>query len=247
MKGFNQKLLSKGFNLLIQNPSEFSKKLYRLIRPMRKDYRKRFRMSLKQWIINHQMNVIQCHWMGVRALKNPLDAWIYQEIIYEVKPDVIVEIGSAEGGSTLFFANLLDILNKGMVISIDIDRSSYNIRHKRIIALTGDSSSEGIISKVFELCKGKKVIVFHDGCHDKEKVLKDLNAYSKLVSFNSYLVVEDGIMDLFRPGNGIGSFKEAPLAAIEEFLKNNHGFVVDSSRERYILTYNPKGFLRKIR
>ena len=87
------------------------------------DYSERFQMTLREWLIYHHKDIVydKCTWMGVRALKNPFDAWIYQEIIYEVKPDVIVEIGSAEGGSTLFFANLLDLLGSGTVVSVDID------------------------------------------------------------------------------------------------------------------------------
>jgi cephalosporin hydroxylase len=185
--------------------------------------------------------------MGVRALKNPFDAWIYQEIIYDVKPDVIVEIGSAEGGSTLYFANLLDILGKGMVISIDIDRSKYGVKHDRIVVITGDSSSQEVIAKITKLCHGKCVLVVHDGDHHREQVLKDLRSYSKLVSVNSYFIVEDSIVDLFKPGDGLGQWYEGPLKAIEQFISETSNFVVDKERERYILTYNPKGFLKRIR
>jgi cephalosporin hydroxylase len=185
--------------------------------------------------------------MGVRALKNPFDAWIYQEIIYEVKPDVIVEIGSAEGGSTLYFANLLDILRKGRVISVDIDRTKYKIKHKRIITVTGNSSSPGIISKVTKFCKGKSVLIIHDADHSKNQVLNDLNNYSPLVSIDSYFIVEDSIVDLFKPGVDFGDYREGPLAAVEEFLDKNNNFVADAKRERYILTYNPMGFLKRIR
>lgn len=184
--------------------------------------------------------------MGVRALKNPLDAWVYQEIIHDVKPDVIVEIGSYEGGSTLFFANMLDLLGHGTVISIDIDRSKYRVNHERIVAITGDSSAPDTIARVIELCRGRAVLVVHDGNHNKEQVLRDLQAYSKLVSVGSYFIVEDGIVDLFDPGDGIGQQKEGPLLAVEEFLRGNSNFVADLERERYILTYNPRGFLRRV-
>lgn len=215
----------------------------------REDYDKRLDMSLRQWLKYHQKNIVfeKCHWMGVRALKNPLDAWIYQEIIYEVQPDIIVEIGSWQGGSTLYFANLLDLLGKGIVVSIDIDRTNYGVEHQRIVAITGDSSSPEVVAELSELCQGKTVLVVHDGDHRKEQVLKDLNNYSKLVSLCSYLIVEDGIIDLFEPGDGIGESFEGPLGAVEEFLSTNPDFVVDTECERYILTYNPKGFLKRIR
>jgi cephalosporin hydroxylase len=232
---------------------EYIKKMRRGIKlifhPTRKDYRKRFKMNLAQWLLYHQKNIVfeKCHWMGVRTLKNPLDVWIYQEIIHEVKPDIIIEIGSAEGGSTLYFANLLDLLGKGKVISIDIDRTKFNIKHDRVFMLTGDSSSPEISRKVSEMCRSKIVMVIHDGGHSKQQVLKDLEAYSNLVSLNGYFIVEDGIVDLFSPGDGMGLPEEGPLAAVEEFLISHKEFAVDVERERYILTYNPKGFLKRIR
>jgi cephalosporin hydroxylase len=216
---------------------------------MRKDYRWKYSMKLKQWLIYHQKDIVfnKCSWMGVHTIKNPLDAWIYQEIIYDVQPDVIVEIGSFEGGSTLYLAHLLDILGKGMVISIDIDRKIYHVEHKRIVVITGDSSSQEVISKVSELSSGRSVLILHDGDHHKEQVLKDLQNYSKFVSLNSYFIVEDGVIDLFKPRDSLGSFGEGPLAAVEQFLEKNHDFIVDTERERYILTYNPRGFLKRIR
>jgi cephalosporin hydroxylase len=184
--------------------------------------------------------------MGLHAWKNPLDAWIYQEIVYEVRPDIIVEIGSYEGGSTLFLAGLLELLGKGTVISVDIDRSRFRAKHDRIFEITGSSSSPEVVEKVRGLCRDRTVLIIQDAAHDKESVLKDLRNYSKLVSLNSYFIVEDGVVDLYRPSDSIGSFEDGPLAAIDEFLSQNPNFLADSERERYILTYNPRGFLKRI-
>lgn len=216
---------------------------------MRKDYRKRFRMSLRRWLLYHHSNIVfeKCYWMGVRALKNPLDAWIYQEMVYEIKPDVIVEIGSAEGGGTLYLANLLDLIGKGKVISIDIDRSKYHVKHDRIVVITGDSSSPEVVEKVAGHCHDKTVLVLHDGEHSKEQVTKDLANYSKFVSVNSYFIVEDGIVDLYKPSDCLGGRRDGPLVAVEQFVSKNSNFIVDQERERYILTYNPKGFLKRIK
>ncbi len=224
------------------------RRLYRRRRPMRKEYRRRLGIRLHQWLLYHQNHIVfeKCHWMGVRAFKNPFDAWVYQEIIYEVKPDVIVEIGSAMGGSTLYFANLLDLIGKGTVLSIDIDRSKYNVQHERIVAITGDSSAPETVATVSELTRGKSVMVVHDGGHTKEQVLKDLRAYCGLVSIGSYFIVEDGIIDLFNPGDGIGMWGEGPLAAVDEFVRENRDYVIDMERERYLLTYNPHGFLKRV-
>ncbi len=239
--------------LLMQDPEEFcqvlNEKKFNLFPMRRVEYNKKFKMSLVKWLIWHQkaIHFKKCHWMGVKAYKNPFDSWIYQEIIYEVQPDVIIEIGSAEGGSTLYFAHLLDLLGKGIVISVDIDRSCYNVKHDRIHVITGDSSSLETISTVAKLCKGRTVLLIHDGNHSKEAVLKDLKAYSSFISVGSYFIVEDGIVDLFSKGGCFGSFDEGPLAAVEEFLCTTSDFVVDKEKERYILTYNPKGFLRRIK
>ncbi len=218
--------------------------------PLRREaYDRRYEMTLRNWLLHHQERIVltQVTWMGLPAWKNPLDCWIYQEIIHAVKPDAIVEIGSRYGGSTQYFADLLELLGKGIVISIDIDRSFYQCRHNRVIALTGNSSDPDIVEAVRFHCQGKTVLVIQDGDHRKTQVLRDLENYSSLVTPGSYFIVEDGIVDLFHPDDGLGFDEEGPLAAVEEFLTQNGDFVVDESRERYLLTYNPRGFLKKIR
>jgi len=211
-------------------------------------YNKKYTMTLREWLIFHQKNIIfdKCNWMGVRCLKNPLDTWIYQELIYTIKPDIIIEIGSYEGGTTLYFANMLDILGKGKVISIDIDRSNFKAKHDRMILIDGDSASPEVFSAVAKLCENKKILVIHDGAHDKEHVIKDLTLYSTLVSVGSYLIVEDTIVDLFEEGDGLGTHYEGPLSAITEFVKTNNNYVIDDDCERYLLTYNQRGFLKRI-
>jgi len=216
----------------------------------RKSYHEKYKMSLRDWLIYHQKEIVikQVTWMGTPIFKNVLDAWIYQEIIYEIQPDVIVEIGSGYGGSTKYFANLLDILNKGKVISIDKDRSIYNVEHKRVTALTGSSSDPEIVAKVAEACDNKAALLIQDGDHSRQQVSEDLENYSKFISLNSYFIVEDGIVDLFHYGDSLGFEEEedGPLAAVEEFLEHHPEFEIDSVRERYLLTYNPKGFLKRI-
>lgn len=206
-------------------------------------------MTLKEWFLRHERDIVyqEARWMGVRIIKNPLDTWIYQELIYAVQPDVILEIGSSYGGSTLYFANLLDLIGKGTVISVDIDRSNFNVTHSRIHPITGDSSSPEVEREIFGLCRGKKVMISHDSSHYKEKVLNDLRRYSPLVPVGSYFVVEDGIYDLFSPLEGVGGFSDGPFDAITEFLKENQAFEPDLSCERYVFTNHPMGFLKRVR
>ena len=220
-------------------------------KPLRNaEYERAYRMPLREWLIYHQKEIVfeSVTWMGMKIWKNPLDAWIYQEILHEVRPDVVIEIGSRFGGSTKYFADLLELMGRGVVISIDPHREEYTLTHERVIALTGKSAEPDILLQVSELCQGKTVFVIQDGDHRKERVLEDLENYAGFVSVGSYFIVEDGIVDLFHSEDGLG-FKEedpGPLAAVETFLGRHPEFVVDSSRERYILTYNPKGFLKRI-
>jgi len=201
-----------------------------------------FGMTLLEWLKYHHEKVVfdKVSWMGVPFHKNVMDAWIYQELIFKIKPDVIVEIGSENGGSTLYFAHLLDCIGKGKVISVDVSRASYSVKHDRVLEITGHSSTEWVIEKVSELCKDKIVFINQDGGHSEDQVLRDLTNYSSLISIGSYFIIED---TLLYPYAGL---KEGPLVAINKFLETNHNFVIDLECERYILTANPSGYLRRI-
>lgn len=210
-----------------------------------KKYKEKFKMTLKDWMHYHHSEIVmnKCYYMGIQTLKNPMDVWIYQEIIHEIKPDFIIEIGCMYGGSTLYFANLLDVIGKGKVISVDIQRDYYEVKHERIIEITGDSASPDVINQVYSLCKDKSVLVIHDGDHSKVQVLKDLRAYADLVSLNSYFIIEDTANEFMTENES----SEGPFEAVETFLKENSDFTVDKECERYILTYAMNGFLKKIK
>ncbi len=223
--------------------------LVEYVPPLKRDtYHQSYQMDLRQWLLRHQQEIVydKMTWMGTTVWKNPLDAWIYQEILYRVKPDVVVEIGSRFGGSTLFFAHLLDIIGNGQVVSIDPHRDDFKVTHDRVVVLTGRSDDAHILAEVEERCRGKTVFVIQDGDHSVDQVLADLKNYSPWVSVGSYFVVEDGIVDLFHHGDGMGLAVDGPLVATERFLSQNSHFIADPECERYLLTYNPKGFLRRI-
>jgi len=220
-------------------------------------YRQRYEASLREWLFYHQRNIVlsKSRWQGVSTWKNPLDMWVYQQLLYEIKPDILIEIGSKFGGSTLYFAHVFDTLGKGQVISIDIDRSKYHVRHPRIIEITGDSNSPDVVKQTGKLCEGKRVMLIHDGNHAYGNVLRDLDLYSEFISIGSYMIVEDGIIDLYpasMDGSEVGqsfepSFKgPGPLWAIAEFLMKNKNFEVDTTQERYLLTYSPYGFIKRV-
>ena len=182
-------------------------------------------------------------WLGILTRKCPLDLWIYQEIIFEVKPDVMIECGTANGGSALFLASMCDLVNNGKVITIDIEDKEGRPTHKRIKYLLGSSTSIEVVEQVRKLISDKdKVMVILDSDHSKGHVLSELKIYSKFVTKGSYIIVEDTNIN----GHPVFlDFGPGPMEAVEEFLKENKDFSVDRSREKFYLTFNPKGFLQK--
>ena len=185
------------------------------------------------------------YWLGTPLLKYPTDLWIFQEIIYELIPDVIVECGTNRGGSASFLASLCDLVNNGKIISIDTEDYGNKPKHERIKYLIGSSTSKEIVKEVRNSIKDNdKVIVFLDSDHHKKHVLNELRIYHSLVTKGSYIIVEDSninghpVLPAFGPG---------PMEAIEEFLKENKNFKIDHAREKHYLTQNPNGFLKRIK
>lgn len=239
--------ISRNSKLAKENPRLFLQKLGTWLKPMRKEYRARWNHGLRSWIRRYQTEIVfsKVSWMGVTARKMVLDAWVYQQMIYELRPEIIIEIGNAEGGSTKFLANMLDLVGAGEVIAVDIDHSIFEGRHPRVTLVTGDSSSPEVLARVGELARGRQGLVIHDGDHSHPHVLKDLRAYAQFVRVGSYFIVEDTIADLFRAGDGIGNVN-GPLCAVEEFVREDSRFQIDPSREQFVLTFNPRGFLKRI-
>jgi len=192
----------------------------------------------------HHKTWANTYWLGVPLEKCPLDCWIYQEIIFKTKPDVIIECGTFKGGSALFLASILDLIGNGKVITIDINKEEFK-EHPRITYLTGSSISEDIISQVKSLIKeGDKVMVILDSDHSKKHVLEELRVYNDLVSLGNYLIVEDSNIN----GNPVQKDSgEGPMEAINEFMKENNQFIIDKTKEKFYLTFNPNGYLKKVK
>jgi cephalosporin hydroxylase len=207
------------------------------------EYRRSLNMTGKEWLLHLYGELVQreTHWMGIRSLKNPLDAWVYQEMLHELQPDCIVELGSAFGGSALFFAHMLDLLGgEGPVVTVDHAHSEFRAEHPRIVKVSGDTRDPDVIGRVHVLARGKKTVLIHDAAHETDAVLADLRNYADVVSEGSYMIVEDGVRDLLSGENG-------PMLAVERFVGEDPRFEVDETRERFLLTYNPQGFLRRVR
>ncbi len=183
------------------------------------------------------------YWLGATVYKCPLDLWIYQEIIFETRPDVIIESGTSRGGSALYLASICDHLNNGKVVTIDIEEWEGRPTHNRIEYLLGSSTSDAVVGKVRSLIgRDHRVMVILDSDHRKDHVVKEMKMYGPLVTKGCYLIVEDTNL------NGhpvVPSFGPGPAEAVEEFLKENGEFVVDRSREKLYLTFNPGGYLRR--
>lgn len=202
-------------------------------------------------------------WMGRPIIQYPQDIVAIQEIIWEVKPDLIIETGIAHGGSLILSASLLSLLEifgeieQGFVVGIDIDIRQHNRieieKHplsKKIKMIEGSSISNEVFSKVAEIASSKKTImVFLDSNHTHDHVLEELKLYSPLVTKGSYLVVFDTIVEELpenlihdRPwGKG-----NNPKTAVWEFLKSNKDFEIDSEIEnKLLITVAPDGYLKR--
>lgn len=187
---------------------------------------------------------INTFWMGIPTSKCPLDMWIYQEIISSIKPDLIIETGTFNGGSALYLASICDIIKKGKVISIDIEKRKNRPIHPRIKYLLGSSTSESIVEQIKKTINQKdKVLIILDSDHSKKHVLNELNIYKGLVTKGSYIIVEDTNVN----GHPIAiEHGPGPMEAIYEFLRNNKNFVIDKSMEKFYMTFNPNGYLKKL-
>lgn len=195
-------------------------------------------------------------WMGRPIIQYPQDILAMQEIIWQVKPDLIIETGVAHGGSILFYSSMLELIGEdGTVIGIDIDIRDHNreaiLAHpmsKRITLIEGSSVDPTVVAQIKEDVKQKKVImVILDSNHTYEHVLEELHLYSPFVTSKSYLVVFDTIIDdlptdLFkdRPWSKTNN----PKLAVADFLRGNVDFYIDENIDKKLLiSVAPSGYL----
>ena len=183
-------------------------------------------------------------WLGAQALKNPLDLWVYQEILHETRSELIVETGTYRGGSAFFLASICDLLGEGEIVSVDIEpvRDDYPA-HERITYLGGRSSTDpGVVSEVRARAEGKRTLVILDSDHSQAHVEAELAAYAPLVPVGGYVIVEDSNIGQIRK-----DLLPGPLQAIEAFLAHTDEFEIDRAREKFLITQNPSGYLRRVR
>jgi cephalosporin hydroxylase len=182
------------------------------------------------------------HWMGVPALKCPLDLWVYQELLFRLRPGLIVETGTRHGGTALYLAHLCDLLGGGRVVSIDIE-DLPRPQHPRITYLGGSSTDPALVGAVAALREpGAGMFVILDSDHRCAHVLAELEQYGALLRAGDYLIVEDTNVNghPVAPSHGPG-----PHEAVEAFLLRHPQFVRDRGCEKFLLTFNPGGFLQR--
>lgn len=195
--------------------------------------------------------------LGVKVEKLPTDAWMYQELIARVRPDLLIETGTLAGGSAFFFARIMDLLGHGEVLSIDVNEwpverlvpflgAAPRPEHPRIRYLTGSSTDWPVVQQAVAACADKQtVMVVLDSDHSERHVREELMCYAPLVTVGSYLVVEDtGLTEATNPGAGAAF---GAYAALQGWLPDHPEFEVAPECERFLLTAHPGGYLRRVR
>jgi cephalosporin hydroxylase len=196
-------------------------------------------------LIEKTDNFSDVRWLGTPVWQSVLDLWTIQEAIAEIRPALLIECGTNRGGSASFYASLFDLLDHGRVLTIDISRL-HELDHPRIEFVEGSSTDAAVVERAREAAAAADgpVMVILDSDHSEAHVAAELAVYADLVTPNSLLHVQDGVIDeLFvfrheRPG---------PLRAIETFLAAHREFVWERERsERFLITHHPKGWLRRM-
>lgn len=184
-------------------------------------------------------------WLGVPLMKSPCDLFALQDILWGLRPALIIETGTAYGGSALFMATICDQVGSGVIVSIDLEPHATLPAHPRITYRRGSSTDAEIVAYVRDRasrCVGPVLVVL-DSDHRQAHVAAELAAYADLVTVGSFLIVEDTnvngrpVLEQFGPGPG---------EAVDAFLVEHPEFTPDALPERYLITMHPGGWLRRV-
>jgi len=202
-------------------------------------------------------------WLGRPVIQLPEDLVRLQEVVYRLKPDVVIETGVAHGGSLVFFASLLQLIGKGRVIGVEVDLRPHNRREIEshelsglIDLVDGDSVDPGVVERVAaRVPSGASVLVFLDSCHTKDHVLAELESYHRLVTPGSYIVATDGVMREVATvprGDREWTWNNPTEAAIDfarahpEFVLERPPWVFSESELTEPVTHWPGAWLRRV-
>ena len=212
------------------------------------------------WVVESSRNKIsyEIDWMGIPIIQTPADMVLMQELIWNVQPDYVIDVGVAHGGSCIYYASLLKLINSvGFVVGVDVDIRVHNrkaiedhLLSYKIKLIEGDSTSLSVIKSLQKVIpEWGVVVVCLDSAHTKSHVLKELELYKDFVKKDGYIVVFDtitsklsefGVCDRKYARNG-------PLEAVELFLDGNKDFVMDRSYNKLYTSYSHDGYLRRVR
>jgi cephalosporin hydroxylase len=192
------------------------------------------------------------YYLGTQVMKYPTDLWVMQQIIHDVKPEYIVETGTAYGGSSLYWSHILDGLGLENTRIITVDIADYTLGvskqplwKKYVEFIKSSSTDPKTADYIRQKVSGKKVLVLLDSLHTADHVLQEIHLYSPLVTPGSYMVVEDTHIDGIAAEPEVGP---GPMTAVNKFLKEEGGdkkFEQDLLRETLILTQNRGGWLKR--
>jgi cephalosporin hydroxylase len=240
---------------------KFENRNTRFINKMNKDVP--FKKKSESWFLSSLKHEYAYHfeWLGRPIIQYPQDIIAFQEIVWKVKPEIIIETGIARGGSLVLSASLLELIGHGKVLGIDIDIRKNNRNEiekhplgKRIKIIEGSSIDESIVKKISRIAKGKKVLVSLDSNHSHNHVIEEMKLYSPLVTKGSYMIVFDTVIEDI-PNNVSKYMKKRswgkgnnPKTAVFEFLKTNNRFKIDYDIDRkLIISAAPNGYLKCIK
>jgi cephalosporin hydroxylase/glycosyltransferase involved in cell wall biosynthesis len=186
------------------------------------------------------------HWLGVPCLKCPFDLWVYQQILFDLRPALIVETGTYRGGTSLYLASLCDMLNFGEVVSVDISPRKVRPKHERLTYLNGSSTSEDVVKDITRRAQAASgpVLFVLDSDHSEAHVARELICYAPLVTPGSYLIVEDSNV------NGhpvLPTYGAGPWEAVQRFVSEHPEFIHDESRVPFGVTFHPGAYLLRTR
>lgn len=241
---------------------KFEQKNKKVIDLMSKNHH--FRNLTKLWFMISEKYQYSYHftWFNRPIIQYPQDIIALQEIIWRVKPDLIIETGIAHGGSLIFSASILELIGNGQVLGIDVDIRKHNRieieKHsmfKRITMIQGSSISKKVVKQVYNLSRDKKrVMLLLDSNHTHKHVLKEMEFYSPLVTKGSYMIVFDTVIDDISDQSKHSKFKRPwgkgnnPKTAVYEFLKKNDQFKIDKQiQNKLLITTAPDGYLKRIK
>lgn len=196
-------------------------------------------------------------WLGIPIIQYPTDMAMMQELIWKLRPDVIIETGIAHGGSAIFSASILELIGHGKVVAVDVEIRQYNkvaiLSHPlshRINLIEGSSTALETIAEVKrQIGDARKVLVVLDSNHSRQHVMDELRLYGPLVSPGSYMVAMDGVQQYLAeaPGGKHEWVEDNPRTAVLEFVaENSDSWEIDSYYTRMHATCSPDGFLRKL-